>query len=596
MLYATGLGIFDLETGGRTRVYAGHSSPVVSLSPSRDGRWLASSSLDQTVLLYPLDGCDTRPPLGSGFRLRPEGTYAVESVERQSFAAAMGLLPADVLVQVGGGWGEDQNKYHNTAAELDEFFRTVPQLQPSLYTIGIKVRRTLTIPTIGAVPFEAVLPTTRRNNPALALFVGTDREWVLWTPQGYYDTSIGGTRVPGLAYQRRLPLDPAHRLRPDRDLCRDDVTAPGARSALADGRPRSALEQAERPAGTVQPEPGRMRAPAPHPLHVGGVRRAAARPGRRVDRPDRNPRVGLSIQAEADSKIGCRRVIFDEQVLGLSPLAGPQPGIAENVQVELVPRRRVRLAVEAANEDGTRRTEVIDMVYIPEEETPAAPAAAGRARPRGRSIAESRPPAARRLRRPRCPRPGRLPLRSPDLTRRSEDGSGSPEDRRVLTGECALAGALGRELEELREWVRSKRLRKGDIVAVVIAAHILELDGTPAIAAADSDPHGGVPAVGRPAASVPAGPRGGGVGPLPRGYLPGPGMPEAPGRLQWEDLDLWARPVGRSVPGPPGVGVRFDAASRCWLVSDQQGDLIKRSPANELTQERIMALAVSRRR
>jgi hypothetical protein len=42
--------------------------------------------------------------------------------------------------------------------------------------------------------------------------------------------------------------------------------------------------------------------------------------------------------------------------------------------------------------------------------------------------------------------------------------------------------------------------------------------------------------------------------------------------------------------------VRFDAPSRCWSVSSPQGELIKRLPANELTRERILALAVSRRR
>jgi hypothetical protein len=42
--------------------------------------------------------------------------------------------------------------------------------------------------------------------------------------------------------------------------------------------------------------------------------------------------------------------------------------------------------------------------------------------------------------------------------------------------------------------------------------------------------------------------------------------------------------------------VRFEASSRCWLVSNQEGEVIKQLPAKELTRERIMALAVSRRR
>ena len=38
------------------------------------------------------------------------------------------------------------------------------------------------------------LGTTRRDPPALSLFSSIDREWVVWMPQGYYDTSISGDR------------------------------------------------------------------------------------------------------------------------------------------------------------------------------------------------------------------------------------------------------------------------------------------------------------------------------------------------------------------------------------------------------------------
>jgi hypothetical protein len=44
------------------------------------------------------------------------------------------------------------------------------------------------------------------------------------------------------------------------------------------------------------------------------------------------------------------------------------------------------------------------------------------------------------------------------------------------------------------------------------------------------------------------------------------------------------------------LAVRYDASSRCWSVSNQEGELIKQFPANELTEERIRNLDVSRRR
>jgi hypothetical protein len=55
------------------------------------------------------------------------------------------------------------------------------------------------------------------------------------------------------------------------------------------------------------------------------------------------------------------------------------------------------------------------------------------------------------------------------------------------------------------------------------------------------------------------------------------------------------RSVGRAW-AHQDVGLRFEASSRCWMVSDQAGELIKLMPASELTRERILALAVSRRR
>jgi hypothetical protein len=55
------------------------------------------------------------------------------------------------------------------------------------------------------------------------------------------------------------------------------------------------------------------------------------------------------------------------------------------------------------------------------------------------------------------------------------------------------------------------------------------------------------------------------------------------------------RAVGRAWARQKLV-VRFEMSSRCWLVSNQEGEVIKQLPAKELTRERIMALAVSRRR
>jgi hypothetical protein len=55
------------------------------------------------------------------------------------------------------------------------------------------------------------------------------------------------------------------------------------------------------------------------------------------------------------------------------------------------------------------------------------------------------------------------------------------------------------------------------------------------------------------------------------------------------------RSVGRAWAHQEVV-LRFEASSRRWMVSDRGGELIKQIAMSELTRERIMALAVSRRR
>jgi hypothetical protein len=57
----------------------------------------------------------------------------------------------------------------------------------------------------------------------------------------------------------------------------------------------------------------------------------------------------------------------------------------------------------------------------------------------------------------------------------------------------------------------------------------------------------------------------------------------------------WPRRVGRASAGQT-VSLRFELAGWQWVVSDQRGQVIQRLPAQELTTERICALAVSRKK
>jgi WD40 repeat protein len=500
----TSVAIFNLDTGKRTRVYSGHSSPVVSLAASPDGRWLASSSLDQTILLYPLDGCDERAPLGVEFQPQgPGDPWKVASVEPRSFAAAMGMRPDDVIVLVGVASAAGGEEYfydderikdkRDKDKRIKDFFDTLPDREPYLVKIGFRVRRTISIPIVGPVPVDLVLPTTRRHSPAMALFQGTDREWVLWTPQGYYDTSIEGdarflgwhinppfrTSLPtdfvpvgtfAEAMNRRDILDRLWRTGVLDAAANPPVPAPVG-VPVAEVRPPAVV--------AVEDQPPRI-AFAP----VGGDALLPA-PGLVWEVAQPNVQVELRLSATGASPISRRRIILDERVLPLNPNLAPAPAFNERVPLAgLVPKRPVRLAVEAANAAGGLRTETIDIVYVP----PAAPPAPPPNPPRlhvmaigsdrfasGLPAVEFAVEDARELAR----------WLAEHLT--SADGDRVAAERpRILVGEDASTRSIAGACDHLRKLVDKKQVNEHDIVTIVIASHLLATPQGVAIAAADT--------------------------------------------------------------------------------------------------------------
>jgi WD40 repeat protein len=171
-----GVAFHSLADGQRTRLYSGHNGPVYALAPSPDGRWLLTGSSDQTARLWRLAGCDTLAPLGAGFEKGADGVWTVTAIDRLGFADVMGLRVGDVVEQFIIG--------DDPPLEPGVFLARVGQVLPNT-PIQFMVRR-------GAE--RVPLGTTKRDSPVLSLFLGLDREWVLWMPQGYYETSTDGDR------------------------------------------------------------------------------------------------------------------------------------------------------------------------------------------------------------------------------------------------------------------------------------------------------------------------------------------------------------------------------------------------------------------
>ena len=172
-----GVAVYRLEDGRRTRFLDGHSGAVYALAPSPDGKWLATGSSDQTLRLWSLAGSDVVAPLGAEFERR-EGGLTVKSVEKAGFAEVAGLQAGDLLDEVALG---------GRVVTVEEFLGRFADSPPNS---RIEFKGARKRPGLADEPVLA--GTTKRDRPVLSLFVGLDREWVLWTPRGFYDASVAG--------------------------------------------------------------------------------------------------------------------------------------------------------------------------------------------------------------------------------------------------------------------------------------------------------------------------------------------------------------------------------------------------------------------
>ena len=295
-------------------------------------------------MIYPLAGCDTRPGLGATFSQRADRAWQVAEVEPKGFVAGMGLLPGDVITWAGIAQRQSPHGVHHARAD-----RPVPRPGQGRGALprghrGERPPHPLPPPPIGIL--DVPLPrigTTKRNNPVLTLMVGEDREWVLWTPQGYYDTSIvGDWRYLGWHINADYRASRSADFVPMGTYCRDDAAAGDPGAALADGRSwTAAIRVAGPPAGTP-PLDQQARDNQPPKITfgpvAGGIRLPASGLLWKVGVPD--PQIELNITAPESSRLTARRVVIDEQPMELPPLAAPATRHSEVLRLRLTPRPR----------------------------------------------------------------------------------------------------------------------------------------------------------------------------------------------------------------------------------------------------------------
>ena len=375
----------------------------------------------------------------------------------------MGLNTGDVIVKAGTGSLSEGKKVYAKPEEIAEFVKRVDGLEPLVFLIGINIQRMVSIPDFGPIPLETNLPTTKRDNAALTLLLDTDKEWVVWTPQGYYDTSIeGDTRLLGWhtnpPYQTSRPTDFVPVVTYAGTMNRPDVLERLWRTGD--------LRQALAPVPAAAPPPVAVAAASQPPRIIfasvdGGVRVPASGVVWRVGIP--RPKVSLRIAAdEGEPRIRDRRIILDEKLSTRPPIASPQASFTEDVELELAPNRPVRLAVEAVSVDGTSRKESIDVVYAQPPQPPATP-------PRLFLLGIG----TDQLGDPQLPPVKFADKDAGDLAKFLADHLISAdatkpklENSQVLAGTEASTGSITGALDRLHDLVVKKQFNKGDIVAI----------------------------------------------------------------------------------------------------------------------------------
>ena len=360
----SGVVVFDLETGTRTRAFAGHSSPAVSLSPSPDGRWLASGSVDQTVMLYPLEGVDVRPTMGLTLESSKEGSIVATSVEPRGFSGLMGLLPGDRILKTMIARGKDQNFASDPAAILN-FLKSADDLAPQTSQIGIWLRRTQFFgPFAGFTVDYPPLPSLKRNNPALSLMLDIEREWVVWTPQGYYETSIeGDTRLLGwhinAPYNESKPndflpivtfQDMLRRPKLLGELWKSGNIDRAIAATLPPSPPPVVVAYDDRPP-TISITP----AQSVNPPLVAGQPWTLTVP---------EAKVRVTITAEGQAGISDWEALLDQQSIVRRNVKAGEPA-TEVLTLPLTPNRTMRLTVQSRNLRGVSRTESLDLIHTP---------------------------------------------------------------------------------------------------------------------------------------------------------------------------------------------------------------------------------------
>lgn len=149
-------------SGKLLRDFVGHSGGVRALALSPDGRYLASGSEDQKVLLWKLDEPGRFPSVSEYFTAEAFKSVKIAGIE-------------EILGQ-------------NEPEAWQKLMRAIEKSQPKLYK---EVSSTF--------PYLHV-----STNPFMTLFLADNGEWITWTEEGYFHCSSDGAKLFGWHINRGI--------------------------------------------------------------------------------------------------------------------------------------------------------------------------------------------------------------------------------------------------------------------------------------------------------------------------------------------------------------------------------------------------------
>ncbi len=151
------------------RKFYGHSAAVTSLDVSSDGDWLLSGSIDGTICAWSLRGLAAGSELGVKLSRRGE-KVVVDAVAAYSPGWEAGFTVGQEIIAV-----KRAGNVVAKASWLDVLSRPTPGEQ--LYVEA----------SLGGARQAMITPVA--HDPLWTLYPQRDGNWIMWTPQGYFDCS-----------------------------------------------------------------------------------------------------------------------------------------------------------------------------------------------------------------------------------------------------------------------------------------------------------------------------------------------------------------------------------------------------------------------